>query len=95
MGYPHEGGNMINKVLAIFLYISGFVDSKSIVKQVVWRKKTNKGGEAFINPRWGYYIYIYTHTYVCIYIYIYTYTWRLLWSMKNSELMKAAIEYLF
>ena len=42
---------MINKVLAIFLYVSGLVDSKSIVKEVVWRKNKNKGG-AFINPRW-------------------------------------------
>ena len=43
---------MINKVLAIILYISGLFDSKSIVKEVVWRKQQNKGG-AFINPRWG------------------------------------------
>ena len=35
---------MINKVLAIFLDISGLFDSKSIVKEVVWRKTTNKGG---------------------------------------------------
>ena len=43
---------MMNKVLAIILYMSGLFDSKSIVKEVVWRKTTNKGG-AFINPRWG------------------------------------------
>ena len=37
-GSPHEGGNIINKVVAIILYISGLFDSKSIVKEVVWRK---------------------------------------------------------
>ena len=37
-GSPHEGENMINKVLATILYISGLFDSKSIVKEVVWRK---------------------------------------------------------
>ena len=52
---------MINKVLAIILYMSGLFDSKIIVKKVVWRKNTNKGGEAFINPRWGLYIYIYIY----------------------------------
>ena len=46
-GSPHEGGNMINKVLAIILYISGLFDSKSIVKEVVWRKTTNKGGGVY------------------------------------------------
>ena len=55
-GSPHEGGNMINKVLAIILYISDLVDSKSIVKRVVRRKNTNKGGGAVINPRWRLYI---------------------------------------
>ena len=53
---------MINKVLAIILYMSGLFDSKSIVKEVVWRKTTNKGG-VFINPRWGLYIYIYIYIY--------------------------------
>ena len=57
---------MINKVLAIIVYISDLFDSKSIVKEVVWRKTTIRGG-AFINPRWRLYIYIY------IYIYIYNY----------------------
>ena len=50
-GPPHEGGNMINKVLAIILYTSGLFDSKSIVKEVVWRNNKIRGG-AFINPRW-------------------------------------------
>ena len=27
-GSPHEGGHMINKVLAIIVYMSGLVDSK-------------------------------------------------------------------
>ena len=48
-GSPHEGGNMINQVLAIILYMSGLFDSKSIVKEVVWRKTQKK---VFINPRW-------------------------------------------
>ena len=34
---------MVNKVLAIILYTFGLFDSKSIVKEVVWRKTTNKG----------------------------------------------------
>ena len=42
-GSPHEGGNMINKVLAIILYMSGLFDSKSIVKEVVWRKNRIRG----------------------------------------------------
>ena len=46
-GSPHEGGNMINKVLAIIVYMSGLFDSKSIVKEVVWRKTTNKGGGVY------------------------------------------------
>ena len=46
-GSPHEGGNMINKVLAIILYISGLFDSTSIVKDVVWRKNTNKEGGVY------------------------------------------------
>ena len=37
-GSPHEGGNMISKVLAIMLYMSGLFDSKLILKKVVWRK---------------------------------------------------------
>ena len=37
-GSPHEEGNMINKVLAIILYMSGLFDSKLIVKKVAWRK---------------------------------------------------------
>ena len=60
---------MINKVLAIILYISGIVDSKSIVKEVVWRKQQNKGGRLLIQG--GDYIYIYIYTYIYIYIYIY------------------------
>ena len=71
-GPPHEGGNMVNKVLAIILYISGPFDSKSIVKEVVWRKKQNKGG-GFINPRWRLYIYIYI--YICTYIHTYIHTY--------------------
>ena len=70
-GSPHEGGNMMNKVLAIILYISGLFDSKWIVKQVVWRKNKIRGG-AFINSKVGIiYIYIYIYTYIHIYIYIY------------------------
>ena len=46
-GSPHEGGNIINKVLAIILYMSGLFDSKSIVKEVVWRKNKNKGGGVY------------------------------------------------
>ena len=38
---------MINKVLAIILYMSGLFDSKSIVQEVVWRKTTNKGGGVY------------------------------------------------
>ena len=37
-GPPHEGGNMINKVLAIILYMSGLFDSNLIVKKVVEEK---------------------------------------------------------
>ena len=43
-GSPHEGGNMINKVLATISYISGLFDCKSIVKEVVWRKTKIRGG---------------------------------------------------
>ena len=32
---------------AIILYISGLFDSKSIVKEVVWRRTTNKGGGVY------------------------------------------------
>ena len=53
---------MINKVLAKTLYMYGLFDSKSIVKEIVRRKKQNKGGGTFINPRWRLYIYIY----ICI-----------------------------
>ena len=67
-GSPHEGGNMINKVLAIIVYMSGLFDSKLIVKKVVWRKNTNKGGGLLIQGG-GY-------TYIYIYIYIYMYTHR-------------------
>ena len=55
---------MINKVLATILYMSGLFDSKSIVKEVVWRKNKIRGGRLLIQG--GDYIYIY--------IYIYTYT---------------------
>ena len=71
-GSPHEGGNMINKVLAIILYISGLFDSKSIVKEVVLRKKQNKGGGRLL-IQGGDYIYIYIYIYVYIYIYIHIY----------------------
>ena len=61
---------MINKVLAIIVYISGLFDSKSIVKEVVWRK-TQIGGGAF---RGDYtYVYIYIYIYTCMYVYIYIY----------------------
>ena len=76
-GSPHEGGNMINQVLAIILYISGLFDCKSIVKEVVWRKTTNKGGEAYLIQGGDYiyiYIYMYIYIYICVYIYIYIYT---------------------
>ena len=43
-GSPHEGGNMINKVLARIVYMSGLFDSKLIVKKVVWRKNKIRGG---------------------------------------------------
>ena len=62
---------MINKVLAIILYISGLVDSKVIVKEIVWRKTTNKGrGRLLIQG--GDYIYIYIYIY--IYLFLYTHT---------------------
>ena len=66
---------MINKVLAIIVYMSCLCDSKLIVQNVVWRGKQNKGRGAFINPRWGLYIYICIHVcmYVCMYVYIYIY----------------------
>ena len=38
---------MINKVLAIIVYVSGLFDSKLIVKKVVWRKNKNKGGGVY------------------------------------------------
>ena len=60
---------MINKVLATILYISGLFDSKSIVKEVVWRKQTNKGGGRLL-IQGGDYIYIYIYAYIYIYIYI-------------------------
>ena len=62
-GSPHEGGNMINKVLAIIVYISGLFDSKSIVKEVVWRKQTNKGGGVYSSKEGIIYIYIYIYIY--------------------------------
>ena len=62
---------MINKVLAIIVYVSGLFDSKSIVKEVVWRKTKNKGGGAFIDPRRGLYIYIYIYIYIALCIYTY------------------------
>ena len=62
-GSPHEGGNMINKVLAIILYMSDLFDSNSIVKEVVWRKKQNKGGGR-LSIQGGDFIYIYIYTYV-------------------------------
>ena len=71
---------MINKVLAIILYISGLFDSKPIVKEVVWRKNTNKGGGHLL-IQGGDYIYIYIMCLflsicisLCIYIYIYIHT---------------------
>ena len=68
---------MINKVLAIMLYISGRFDSKSIVKEVVWRKNNIRGGPLLIqggDNKIYIYIYIYIYyvytVYMCIYIYI-------------------------
>ena len=62
---------MINKVLAIILYISGLVDSKLIVKKVVWRKNTNKGGGRLLIQGGDYiYIYMYIHIYIYLCIYI-------------------------
>ena len=65
-GSPHEGGNMINKVLAIILYMSVLFDSKPIVKEVVWRKTTNKGGCLLIQG--GDFMYMYIYIYIYIYI---------------------------
>ena len=52
MDDPQDGtagiSRQINKVLAIIVYISGLFDSKWIVKKVVWRKQTNKGGRLLI-----------------------------------------------
>ena len=55
---------MIDKVLAILLYISGLFDSKRIVKKVVWRKTQIRGGCLLIQGG--------DYMYVCVYIYIYT-----------------------
>ena len=66
-GSPHEGGNMINKVLAIIVYISDICDSKLIVKKVVWRK--NKIGGGVYESKVAI-------TYMYIYIYIYIYIYR-------------------
>ena len=75
-GSPHEGGNMLNKVLAIILYMSGLFDSKLVVKKVVWRKNKHKGGGRLLIQGGDYtyiYIYIYIYIHICVYIYIYIY----------------------
>ena len=40
--------NNNNKVLARIQYLSGLFDSKLIVKKVVFREKTNKGGVSLL-----------------------------------------------
>ena len=60
---------MINKVLATILYISGLFDSKSIVKEVVWRKNIIRGGRLLIQGGDYIYIYIYVYTYHIMHYY--------------------------
>ena len=65
---------MINKVLAIILYMSGLFDSKLIVKKGRSEEKQNKGG-GHLSIQDGDYIYIYIYIYVYMYIYICMYVY--------------------
>ena len=55
--------------------MSSLFDSKLIVTKVVFRENKHKGGDPFINPRWGLYAYacVYLYLSLSLYIYIYIY----------------------